>query len=206
MTQPVRHQQQVVSLSPRGGSTRSRRGHFAASYAPFRCPLFRFRELQYATIPPTNEISKKVRLISDRVASRQQSVRTRFIADANDLQANAFLHESGLWCEAHCRGSRPRTGARVGPLTVSCLTSGSADRQRSAINEFLIGYARVSTNEQGLTAQRNGLENLGVRSNLIYTDHVLTGTNRARPGLREAVAACRDGDTLVVADGQQSFR
>ena len=40
---------------------------------------------------------------------------------------------------------------------------------------------------------------LGTRSNLIYTDHGLTGTNRARPGLREALAACRDGDTLVVA-------
>ena len=74
------------------------------------------------------------------------------------------------------------------------------------MNEFLIGYARVSTNEQGLTAQRNGLENLGVRSNLIHTDHGLTGTDLARPGLREAVAACRDGGTLVVADRQQSFR
>ena len=86
-----------------------------------------------------------------------------------------------------------------GPLTVSCLTSGSADRQRSATNEFLIGSARVSTNEQDLTAQKNALENLGVRSNLLYTDHGLTGTNRARPGLREALAACRNGDTLVVA-------
>jgi len=67
------------------------------------------------------------------------------------------------------------------------------------MNEFLIGYARVSTNEQDLTAQQNALEALGVRSNLIYTDHGLTGTNRARPGLREALAACRNGDTLVVA-------
>ena len=32
----------------------------------------------------------------------------------------------------------------------------------------------------------------------IYVDHGLTGTNRERPGLREALAACRDGDTLVV--------
>ena len=37
------------------------------------------------------------------------------------------------------------------------------------------------------------------RPALIYTDHGLTGTNRARPGLREALAACRGGDTLVVA-------
>jgi len=71
---------------------------------------------------------------------------------------------------------------------------------------LLIGYARVSTNEQDLTAQQNALEHLGVRPSLfytdqglIYTDHGLTGTNRARPGLREALAACRTGDTLVVA-------
>lgn len=31
-----------------------------------------------------------------------------------------------------------------------------------------------------------------------YIDHGLTGTNRERPGLREALAACRAGDTLVV--------
>jgi len=31
-----------------------------------------------------------------------------------------------------------------------------------------------------------------------YVDHGLTGTNRQRPGLREALAACRAGDTLVV--------
>ena len=67
------------------------------------------------------------------------------------------------------------------------------------MNEFLIGYARVSTNEHDLTAQQNALEALGVRSNLIYTDHGLTGANRAPPGLREALAACRNGDTLVVA-------
>jgi DNA invertase Pin-like site-specific DNA recombinase len=67
------------------------------------------------------------------------------------------------------------------------------------MNELLIEYARVSTNEQDLTAQQNALEHLGVRATLIYTDHGLTGTNRARPGLREALAACRAGDTLVVA-------
>ncbi|MCU1408122.1 MAG: resolvase [Microbacteriaceae bacterium] len=67
------------------------------------------------------------------------------------------------------------------------------------MNELLIGCARVSTNEQDLTAQQNALGRLGVRPALIYTDHGLTGTNRARPGLREALAACRSGDTLVVA-------
>ena len=64
---------------------------------------------------------------------------------------------------------------------------------------LLIGYARVSTYEQDLTAQRVALERLGVLPADIHTDHGLTGTNRARPGLREALAACRDGDTLVIA-------
>lgn len=61
-----------------------------------------------------------------------------------------------------------------------------------------IGYARVSTEEQDLTAQRNALDALGVAPRRIYVDHGLTGTNRERPGLREALAACRAGDTLVV--------
>lgn len=63
---------------------------------------------------------------------------------------------------------------------------------------LLIGYARVSTTEQDLTAQRDALTQLGVEPSRIYVDHGLTGTNRARPGLREALAACRAGDTLVV--------
>ncbi|HEX8760146.1 MAG TPA: recombinase family protein [Pseudonocardiaceae bacterium] len=63
---------------------------------------------------------------------------------------------------------------------------------------LLIGYARCSTDQQDLTAQRDGLIGLGVPANRIYVDHGLTGTNRERPGLREALAACRDGDTLVV--------
>jgi DNA invertase Pin-like site-specific DNA recombinase len=63
---------------------------------------------------------------------------------------------------------------------------------------MLIGYARVSTNDQDLTAQKNALGALGVSLEKTFTDQGLTGTNRARPGLREALAACRAGDTLVV--------
>ena len=64
---------------------------------------------------------------------------------------------------------------------------------------LLIGYARCSTDQQDLTAQRDGLIGLGVPANRIYVDHGLTGhqpgTNRERPGLREALAACRDSAT-----------
>src|SRR4051794_26121953 len=66
------------------------------------------------------------------------------------------------------------------------------------VPELKIGYARVSTDGQDLTAQRDALEALGVEPERIYVDHGLTGTHRDRPGLRQALAACRAGDTLVV--------
>src|SRR5438067_8404188 len=62
----------------------------------------------------------------------------------------------------------------------------------------LIGYARCSTDKQDLAAQKAALEKLGVASERIYTDHGLTGTSRKRPGLDQALAAVRAGDTLAV--------
>jgi DNA invertase Pin-like site-specific DNA recombinase len=64
--------------------------------------------------------------------------------------------------------------------------------------QLLIGYARVSTDQQNLSPQRDALSLLGVSSDRTYVDHGLSGTNRQCPGLREALAACRAGDTLVV--------
>lgn len=61
---------------------------------------------------------------------------------------------------------------------------------------MIIGYARCSTDEQDLTAQRQQLEALGAEQ--ICTDHGLTGKNRDRPGLAEALRAVRPGDTLLV--------
>lgn len=66
------------------------------------------------------------------------------------------------------------------------------------MGELRIGYARVSTDEQDLAAQRDALLGMGVAPDRVYVDHGLTGTNRERPGLRQALAACRTGDTLVV--------
>ena len=62
----------------------------------------------------------------------------------------------------------------------------------------LIGYARCSTDEQDLTAQRETLRALGVDADRVYVDRGMSGTNRARPGLDQALAAVRAGDTLVV--------
>ena len=68
----------------------------------------------------------------------------------------------------------------------------------SPMTATLIGYARCSTDRQDLAAQRQVLLELGVAEDRIYTDHGLTGTTRARPGLDQALAAVREGDTLVV--------
>ena len=64
----------------------------------------------------------------------------------------------------------------------------------------------VSTEQQDLTAQRNGLHALGVGDDRIYVDHGLTGANRDRPGLRFALAACRAGDTLAERRGAVVLR
>ena len=79
------------------------------------------------------------------------------------------------------------TIAEAGPYTYT-----------SAMTATLIGYARCSTDQQDLAAQRQALLELGVAEDRIYTDHGLTGTTRARPGLDQALAAVRQGDTLVV--------
>lgn len=61
-----------------------------------------------------------------------------------------------------------------------------------------VGYARCSTDKQDLRAQREHLIRLGVKPERIYVDHGYTGRNRERPGLQNALAAVRAGDTLVV--------
>ncbi|PPH95878.1 hypothetical protein C5C95_15285 [Rathayibacter sp. AY1B7] len=62
----------------------------------------------------------------------------------------------------------------------------------------LIGYARVSTDKQDAQAQRDALLAAGVPAERIYVDAGLTGSNRERPALREALAACDAGSTLFV--------
>ncbi|WP_200258767.1 recombinase family protein [Streptomyces sp. HSG2] len=60
------------------------------------------------------------------------------------------------------------------------------------------GYARCSTDMQDLTAQKDILLGLGVAEDRIFLDKGFTGTKRERPGLDQALAAVRAGDTLVV--------
>src|SRR5881394_2630286 len=60
---------------------------------------------------------------------------------------------------------------------------------------MLIGYARISTQEQTLNLQQDALEKIGCTK--IFTD-VMSGAKAERKGLQEALAYVREGDTLVV--------
>jgi DNA invertase Pin-like site-specific DNA recombinase len=60
---------------------------------------------------------------------------------------------------------------------------------------MLIGYARVSTQDQNLELQRKALLDAGCEK--IFDDK-LSGSRSDRPGLAQALAILRDGDTLVV--------
>ncbi len=74
----------------------------------------------------------------------------------------------------------------------------AASRRVTCLVAALHGNHSCSTDKQDLAAQKAALEQLGVAADRIYTDHGLTGTNRSRPGLDQALAAVRTGDTLVV--------
>lgn len=60
---------------------------------------------------------------------------------------------------------------------------------------MLIGYARVSTNEQNPDSQKDALKRAGCE--LVFEDQV-SGTKARRPGLEQALSHLRSSDTLVV--------
>ena len=60
---------------------------------------------------------------------------------------------------------------------------------------MLIGYARVSTQDQTLDLQTDALKRAGCER--IFTD-TMSGAKAERPGLQEALTHMRAGDTLVV--------
>ncbi len=60
---------------------------------------------------------------------------------------------------------------------------------------MLVGYARVSTDDQNLDLQRDALTHAGCER--IFTD-VASGAKDDRTGLAEAIAFLRPGDTLAV--------
>src|SRR5207245_9063504 len=72
-------------------------------------------------------------------------------------------------------------------------------KETRAISHLLIsmyvGYARVSTQDQTLDLQNDALEKIGCSK--IFTD-TASGAKAERPGLTDALAYVREGDTLVV--------
>ncbi|MEW6737368.1 MAG: recombinase family protein [Acidobacteriota bacterium] len=60
---------------------------------------------------------------------------------------------------------------------------------------MLIGYARVSTQEQNLNLQKDALKKAGCEK--VYIDKV-RGTASERPGLERVMESLRKGDSLVV--------
>jgi DNA invertase Pin-like site-specific DNA recombinase len=70
-------------------------------------------------------------------------------------------------------------------------------RRHRRENPRLIGYARVSTDDQDLSLQVDALTKQGISPTAIFIDK-LSGAKTDRPGLAKCLATLRPGDILVV--------
>ena len=71
----------------------------------------------------------------------------------------------------------------------------SIKKNRNRAKPLLIGYARVSTEDQNLELQLGALKKAGCSK--VFTDKT-SGANADRPGWKEALSHLRETDTLVV--------
>lgn len=63
----------------------------------------------------------------------------------------------------------------------------------------MIGYARVSTEDQNLYRQIDALVKYGVDERLIYSEKI-TGTKMDRPELSKMINSLKKGDIVIIAD------
>ncbi len=72
--------------------------------------------------------------------------------------------------------------------------NGFCDREEITM---LIGYARVSTEDQNLNLQNDAIKKYGVEETRIYEEHV-SAAKAKRPELTSCLRSLREGDALVV--------
>src|SRR5262245_36337509 len=95
----------------------------------------------------------------------------------------------------------PRTSDQKGPLLLGsqCRTrtneAARCTRQLSEVRHMMIGYARVSTEDQCTDLRTSALGAAGC--NQIFEDVGISGSLASRPALDEAIDCLRPGDTLV---------
>ena len=68
---------------------------------------------------------------------------------------------------------------------------------------MLVGYARISTEDQSLNLQLDALKHAGCKE--MYQD-VISGSKAGRPGLDKALSHLRESDTLVAWRMDRDFR
>jgi DNA invertase Pin-like site-specific DNA recombinase len=75
------------------------------------------------------------------------------------------------------------------------MRKASIEKKGAQPRAMLIGYARVSTEDQNLDLQLSALKKAGCKK--VFTDKT-SGTGAERAGLKEALSHLRETDTLVV--------
>ena len=95
---------------------------------------------------------------------------------------------SKIVADRRFRNTRPLNCPVTGRYPGHCRGDRTQDRPRPSLHRRARPHA-----------QRDALAALGVAAERIYVDHSPTGAKRERPGLREALAACRGEDNTVVA-------
>ena len=112
-------------------------------------------------------------------------------------QTREFENRSPLWVNTGESATSSLSKTVLKWYSQSAPASMSFDSDTAPQRDFsmLIGYARVSTQDQNLELQTEALTKAGCKK--IFEDKV-TGSRAERPGLTKAQEALREGDTLVV--------